>query len=110
MDATAHAHPIRMQPLVEGVLTRLQPVIAAYEAEVVLPRAWPWARGHETLIAQRWTEDIRTAIVHSGRQSRVELASSLMPGGKIRFWVRTKRCALSFTLPAALRADQLADD
>ena len=80
--------PVAMGPVVAEVLHRLGHSIDALEAEIVVPKAWPMAMGYAPWLEEVWANYISNALTYGGTPCRVELGANLVPGGRIRFWVR----------------------
>lgn len=81
--------PVDMGPIVEEVVcTRLQSMIQASDARVIVPNQWPTALGHAPWIEEVWANYISNAIRYGGVPPLVELGADRLADGSIRFWVR----------------------
>ncbi|HML21376.1 MAG TPA: PAS domain-containing sensor histidine kinase [Aggregatilinea sp.] len=85
---TVPSNPLEMKPIVDEALARLRWMIQEYEAEIVVPDMWPMAWGYPAWIEEVWTNYLSNAMKYGGRPPRVELGSTPLPDGRIRFWVR----------------------
>jgi len=81
-------HPVEMGDVVAAVQDRLEPMIAAHEAELVVPDTWPRALGYALLIEEVWVNYITNAIKYGGTPPRVELGAQPGENGMVKFWVR----------------------
>ncbi len=80
--------PLGMHSIVAETLRRLAPMIAEYQAEMVVPDTWPAALGYGPWVEEVWVNYIGNAIRYGGRPPRVELGAEAQPDGMVRFWVR----------------------
>jgi signal transduction histidine kinase len=109
--------PLDMRQIVRESLQRLAPTLKEYQAEVILPEAWPAALGHAPWVEEVWVNYISNGCKYGGRPPRLELGATLsstfppqaappfaspLPaapprspplaggteGGLVRFWVR----------------------
>lgn len=91
--------PLDMGTVVTEALQRLEHMIEAYQAEIVLPDAWPAAVGYGPWIEEVWVNYISNAIKYGGTPPRVELGADLLSGSAevgaaINFWVRDNGAGL----------------
>src|SRR6185503_21144665 len=70
------------------VQQRLAATIETYEAQIILPEAWPAALGHAQWVEEVWVNYISNALKYGGRPPRVELGATVQADGMVRFWVR----------------------
>jgi PAS domain S-box-containing protein len=80
--------PLNMQRVVAEVLKRLRYQIEQSKVEIYLPESWPVASGYGSWIEEAWVNYISNGIKYGGDPPRLELGSTRMPDGMIRFWVR----------------------
>ena len=91
--------PLDMAGILAEVQQRLAPMMAEYQAEVVVPSAWPAAVGYAAWIEEVWVNYLSNALKYGGRPPRIELGAAPLPdspplvgegksGGMVRFWVR----------------------
>jgi PAS domain S-box-containing protein len=110
--------PLDMGAIVAGAQLRLTSLIEKYDAEIILPPAWPMALGQRGWVEEVWANYISNAIKYGGHPPRVELGAGLpssLPtapsnGGKVaaasspqgtegeivRFWVRDNGPGISY--------------
>jgi two-component system sensor histidine kinase/response regulator len=79
--------PLEMAGLVEGARHRLDHLFDEYQAEIVLPVAWPAVMGYGPWIEQVWVNYLSNALKYGGRPPRLELGACVEPDGLARFWV-----------------------
>ena len=84
--AAVEPRPLDMADLVTGARQRLADLIQEYEAEILVPDAWPLALGHGPWIEEVWTNYISNAVKYGGAPPRVELGAA-EENGMVRFWV-----------------------
>ena len=86
--------PLDMAGILAEVQQRLAPMIAEYQAEVVLPSVWPAAVGYAPWVEEAWVNYLSNALKYGGRPPRVQVGADLPladegeGGGMVRFWVR----------------------
>jgi signal transduction histidine kinase len=79
--------PLDMETVVENALDRLAYMVNEWQAEIVLPGAWPVAMGYGSWVEEVWANYISNAIKYGGRPPRVELGATAQSDGVIHFWV-----------------------
>lgn len=84
--AAVEPRPLDMTDLVTGARQRLADLIQEYEAEILVPDAWPLALGHGPWIEEVWTNYISNAVKYGGAPPRVELGAA-EENSMVRFWV-----------------------
>ena len=80
--------PLDMASIVAEAQQRLVHMIEEHQAEIVLPAAWPVARGYGPWVEELWANYLSNAIKHGGRPPRVELGATVQSDGMVCFWVR----------------------
>jgi PAS domain S-box-containing protein len=91
--------PLDMAAIVAEALQRLTGAIEEYQAEIILPAAWPAALGYGPWIEEVWANYLSNAIKYGGRPPRLELGATeyqtpegseifQVSPGMVRFWVR----------------------
>jgi signal transduction histidine kinase len=80
--------PLHMKRVVAEATYRLKNTVEEYEAEVVLPEAWPKALGFAPWIEEVWVNYLSNALKYGGRPPRIELGADAESDGWVRFWVR----------------------
>ena len=79
--------PLDMLGIVIDAQQRLVDKIEEYQAEIVLPEAWPVAVGYGPWIEEVWVNYLDNGIKYGG-PPRLELGAERLPDSRIRFWVR----------------------
>lgn len=80
--------PLSMPEVVNHALDRLSHLIRQQNAEVVLPEQWHNAMGYAPWVEEVWENYISNALKYGGRPPRVELGSTPLRNGTVRFWVK----------------------
>ena len=80
--------PLAMGAIVGEVLDRLAIMLGQFQAELVLPEAWPVALGYGPWIEEIWVNYITNALKYGGTPPCVELGFDRPDNQVIRFWVR----------------------
>jgi len=73
---------------------RLQYLIEAQNAELIVPVVWPQALGYAPWIEQVWVNYLSNALKYGGRPPRIELGA-WEKDGWITFWVKDNGDGLS---------------
>lgn len=77
-----------MEDIVRAAHGRLEHMIADYQAKIIWPESWPSALGHNEWLEEVWVNFISNGLKYGGRPPRLELGSTSLNNGFIRFWVR----------------------
>jgi PAS domain S-box-containing protein len=85
--ADVRPQPLDTARLVAGAIQRLGSLIEEYQAEIVVPDAWPPALGHGPWVEEVWANYLSNAIKYGGEPPCVELGAQ-QRNGVVRFWVR----------------------
>ena len=80
--------PVDMGQTVTEAQQRLTYMIKEYQAEIVLPAAWPTALGYAPWIEEIWVNYLSNGCKYGGTPPRLELGGDALPDGRARFWVR----------------------
>ncbi|MCP4536058.1 MAG: GAF domain-containing protein [Chloroflexi bacterium] len=80
--------PLNMDRIVIETHERLTPLIAKYQAEIIVTNDWPTALGRGPWVEQVWTNFISNALKYGGRPPHVELGATKQKDDTVRFWVR----------------------
>jgi two-component system sensor histidine kinase/response regulator len=80
--------PVDMGQTIAQVQQRLTYLIQEYQAEIVLPAAWPTALGYAPWIEEIWVNYLSNGCKYGGTPPRLELGGDALPDGRARFWVR----------------------
>ena len=86
--AEVGGEPLDMAGIVAEARRRLGDMIDEYQAEIILPPAWPLALGHAPWIEEVWVNYLSHAVRYGGRPPRIELGAEVEEDGTVRFWVR----------------------
>jgi two-component system sensor histidine kinase/response regulator len=108
-DAEVVIHPLDMAMVVASAQERLAHMIQDYQAEIILPEAWPEAEGYEPWVEEVWVNYLSNAMKYGGTPPRIELGADPLPnpplqagegggGGMVRFWVHDNGAGIA---PAA---------
>jgi signal transduction histidine kinase len=82
------ATPLDMSDIVAEAWQRVAGLIEQYQAEIVIPSAWPIAQGYRPWIEEVWVNYLSNAVKYGGQPPSVELGATSQPDTTIRFWVR----------------------
>ena len=87
--------PLDMASIVAEARQRLIPLVEQYQAEIILPDAWPVALGYGPWVEEVWVNYLSNAIKYGGRPPRVELGAMVQADGMVCFWVRDNGLGLT---------------
>jgi signal transduction histidine kinase len=93
--------PLDMARVIREVWQRVEYTLAEYQAEAIVPAAWPLAMGYEPWIEEVWVNYVTNACKYGGQPPRLELGADLLSlqdsngHGQVRFWVRDNGRGLS---------------
>jgi two-component system sensor histidine kinase/response regulator len=79
--------PVDMGQTIAQVQQRLTHLIQEYQAEIVLPAAWPTALGYAPWIEEIWVNYLSNGCKYGGTPPRLALGGDALPDGRARFWV-----------------------
>jgi PAS domain S-box-containing protein len=96
------AVPLDMASIVAEAQRRLSDLIEEYQAEILVPEAWPAAWGHGPWVEEIWANYISNAVKHGGRPPRVELGAEVQADHMVRFWIRDNGPGLTLEEQARL--------
>lgn len=80
--------PLSMQEVVNHALERISHLVKQHNAELVLPEQWHNAMGYGPWVEEVWENYVSNALKYGGQPPRVELGSTPLRNGTIRFWVK----------------------
>ncbi|MEO8163934.1 MAG: response regulator [Betaproteobacteria bacterium] len=86
--------PLRMEAVVEQVLSQLADLQGRTGAILKLPDEWPVALGYAPWVGEVWLNLLSNALKYAGSPPRIELGGTPV-GAHVRFWVRDNGQALS---------------
>lgn len=81
-------HPLDMAQIVLGALDRLRFTMQQHKVRLILPDSWPTASGYAPWIEEVWENYISNALKYGGKPPKIELGSTILPDGRIKFWVQ----------------------
>lgn len=81
-------HPLEMDQIVLAALDRLRFTMQEHNARLILPDSWPVASGYAPWIEEVWENYIGNALKYGGKPPRIELGNTVLPDGRIKFWVQ----------------------
>lgn len=81
-------HPLDMAEIVLAALDRLRFMMQPYKPRLILPETWAVARGYAPWIEEVWENYISNALKYGGEPPVIEMGSTLLANGRIRFWIR----------------------
>jgi signal transduction histidine kinase len=82
------ATPLDMSDIVAEAWQRVADLIQQYQAEIVIPPAWPVAQGYRPWVEEVWVNYLSNAVKYGGRPPSMELGATPQSDATIRFWVR----------------------
>jgi signal transduction histidine kinase/FixJ family two-component response regulator len=82
------AEQVDMDMVVAEATERLSFMIEERQAEVILPKRWPAARGHNPWVEEVWANYLSNGIKYGGDPPRLELGATELDDGFVCFWVR----------------------
>ncbi len=84
--------PLNMAAIMVEVQQRLAPMLAEYQAELIVPEpsAWPAALGYGPWVEEVWVNYLSNGMKYGGQPPRLEVGATPCPNGEkaVRFWVR----------------------
>ena len=86
-EVEAQLRPLDMASVVAEAQQRLAHTIEKYQAEIILPDAWPVALGYSPWVEEVWVNYLSNALKYGGRPPCVELGAAEQADGTVRFWV-----------------------
>ena len=57
-------------------------------AEIIVPDAWPLARGYGPWVEEIWVNYLSNGLKYGGRPPRLELGATVQEDSMVRFWLR----------------------
>jgi two-component system, sensor histidine kinase and response regulator len=94
--------PVDMNRVLDQVLYRLSQMLDKYQAEVILPDAWPEAMGYEPWIEEIWVNYLSNGLKYGGQPPRLQLGAEVLADHSIRFFVADNGVGLTPEAQAAL--------
>ena len=93
-----------MGKIIDEVESRIELMAFQHHAQIIKPNEWPVVMGYEPWIEEVWSNYISNAIKFGGTPPIIEIGSTPLPDGKIRFWVHDNGNGLSAEASASLFA------
>jgi PAS domain S-box-containing protein len=86
---------VNMQNLVLDAMSRLKDMIPAKGAKILLPDDWPEVLGYAAWLEEVWLNYISNAIKYGGTPPVIQIGSDILPGGRVKFWIKDNGKGLS---------------
>jgi PAS domain S-box-containing protein len=99
---TVQPQPVDMAAIVAEAQARLENLIAATHAEIILPATWPMALGYGPWLEEVWLNYLSNALKYGGQPPRLKLGAEVRADHAVRFWVQDNGPGLSVTEQAKL--------
>lgn len=87
--------PLNMSNIVQSVLERLHSMIDQFDGQIVLPSAWPAAKGYGPWIEEVWVNYVSNGLKYGGEPPVLELGATPQDGGMIQFWIQDNGSGLT---------------
>ncbi len=87
--------PLNTAAIVTQVQHRLGGLIQKYQAKITMPETWVTGLGYDPWVEEIWANYISNAIKYGGRPPHVQVGSTRLDDGDVRFWVRDDGPGLS---------------
>jgi signal transduction histidine kinase len=87
-EAEVETQPLDMAAIVAEAQARLAHMVQDYQAQIILPAAWPVAKGRGAWVEEVWVNYLSNAIKYGGWPPHVELNAAMQLDGAVCFWVR----------------------
>lgn len=94
--------PVAIKDTVRDALERLRPMIAQYEADVVVQEGLPTAYAYGPWVEEVWVNYISNAMKYGGRPPQIQIGADAWNADMIRFWVQDNGDGLDEDAQAAL--------
>ena len=86
---------VNMKRIVKEALKRLDDMIKESGAKISVPDVWPEVLGYDAWLEEVWINYISNALKYGGRPPVIEIGSEILPGRKVKFWIRDNGKGLS---------------
>lgn len=87
--------PVNMLKVVHEAMVRLQDMITERKAQIHLPEACPETIGYESWLEEVWANYISNAIKYGGTPPVITIGYELLPGNRVKFWIKDNGNGLS---------------
>lgn len=96
-DSDVITEPIDMGPIISEALKRVDFMAREFNAEIDIQEAWPQEIGYGPWIEEVWVNFLSNAIKYGGVPPVIQLGSSELPDGKVKFLIKDKGRGISET-------------
>lgn len=86
---------VDMQKVVKDSVSRLSVSIQEKNAKIILPESWPDVLGNGAWLEEVWINYISNAIKYGGMPPVIQMGSDILPGDRVRFWIKDNGKGLS---------------
>jgi len=80
--------PLDMDKIVAEVKQRLSYMLEQQQGQIKLPDNWETALGYAPWVEEVWVNYLSNALKYGGEPPRLELGSTRLADGMVKFWVR----------------------
>jgi signal transduction histidine kinase len=83
--------PLQMGRILKDVEARLRTLTQQYDAKIIWPEqrdVWPCVIGYAPWVEEVWANYLTNAVKYGGRPPIIEIGSTVLNNGTVRFWVR----------------------
>ncbi|MCB0167513.1 MAG: PAS domain S-box protein [Anaerolineae bacterium] len=80
--------PLDMDKIVAEVKQRLAYMLEKQQGQISLPTHWDTALGYAPWVEEVWVNYLSNALKYGGEPPRLELGSTRLADGMVKFWVR----------------------
>jgi len=86
---------VNMHRIVIDALNRLNDMTLAYNAQIIVPDTFHEALGYDGWLEEVWINYISNAIKYGGTPPVIQMGNTLLPGKKVKFWIKDNGKGLS---------------
>lgn len=86
---------VDMQKVVKDSVSRLSVSIQEKNAKIILPESWPDVLGNGAWLEEVWINYISNAIKYGGMPPVIQMGSDILPGDRVKFWIKDNGKGLS---------------
>lgn len=83
----APAEPVDMARVIVNARKRLDKMIEEYRGQITCPGTWPSVIGYAPWIEEVWVNYISNALKYGGQSPFIQLGTSPLMDGMVRFWI-----------------------
>ena len=77
-----------MEKIIIEAQKRIESMIAASQAQIILPKSWPVAKGYAPWIEEVWANYLTNGIKYGGQPPVLELGADSLSDHTIQFWIK----------------------